>query len=612
MPTAILRTIVDAQTAKARAQLVAYSDQLSKTATSGTRTIAGFAVSTQTLLFGAGAAVAGFGIKAIKAASDLGESLNKVRVVFKDASDDVVAFAQNASKIGLAQAEALDAAAGFGAMAQAAGLAERASADMSIKLVKLAADMASFNNQDPSEMLDRLRSGLAGEAEPLRRFGIFISEARTKTEAYRLGIAATGATLTDAQKIQARYSIILKDTIKQQGDFARTVGTSLPNQIRVLKAEFTNLAAAVGKVLIPLVLELTRDLNNLLGPLAKAVDQITELTEKIPILKEVIRGGVFGPLGMFPTADDDTKKAAAYLDAQQELEKSGTDLALTTGQLGESLSKTFKIDAAIQEAMQRQEGLKEAIRITEALAAAHRQAAEDARVQLLAENELAGGLLGIVSAANDLKAAQKDLNDLRKEGKKNTQDYRDAELRVLQAQLALSSQVNELVGQVKSGNVSMAEAKQRLRDVADQAGLTAGETDKLIGTLSSLIGKYKAVPPKVKTDVVVIGANEAIDEIHRVRTALTLLGGSSATVFIRSQTGGVTPAQHGFHGTVTGPRMFYVEPGIRERVDIGPSGTGSSSITVPINIYGDIHGIEDFKQKVESIVVAAFSKAGRK
>jgi hypothetical protein len=32
-------------------------------------------------------------------------------------------------------------------------------------------DMASFHDQDPTEMLERLRSGLSGEAEPRRQAG---------------------------------------------------------------------------------------------------------------------------------------------------------------------------------------------------------------------------------------------------------------------------------------------------------------------------------------------------------------------------------------------------------------------------------------------------------
>ena len=201
---------------------------------------------------------------AAKAASDLGESQNKANVIFGDSVGVVNAFASSAAEgFGLAKSSALEGAASFGAMFDSAGLASDAAADMSVKMSGLAGDMASFNNQDPSEMLDRLRSGLSGEAEPLRRFGVFISEAAVQAEAYKSGIAAVGAELTDAQKIQARYNIILQDTKKQQGDFARTLGESLPNQLRVAKAELTNLAASIGKVLLPAMTGALKTFNDL-------------------------------------------------------------------------------------------------------------------------------------------------------------------------------------------------------------------------------------------------------------------------------------------------------------------------------------------------------------
>lgn len=157
-----------------------------------------------------GGAVIGFVGKTIKAASDLGESINKVNVIFGDSAEAIHKFAETSSDIGIAKAEALTAAAGFGAMAQSAGLSEEAAAGLSIELVTLAADMGSFNDQDPSEMLIRLRAGLAGEAEPLRRFGVFIDEARVKTEAYASGIAKAGEELDAGQKVQARFNIIMQ------------------------------------------------------------------------------------------------------------------------------------------------------------------------------------------------------------------------------------------------------------------------------------------------------------------------------------------------------------------------------------------------------------------
>jgi hypothetical protein len=223
----------------------------------------------------AGGIVLGVG-KIISAASDLGEQMNRTKVTFEGSSEAVIGFANNASKIGLAKTEALEAASGFGTMFQTAGLAEQASAAMSVQMVELAADMASFNNQDPSEMLDRLRSGLAGEAEPLRQFGVFISEAAIKTEAYTSGIAAAGSELTDAQKIQARYNVILAQTAKQQGDFART-SESLPNQMRILGAEFTNIAADIGQVLIPVALVLVKTVRVIIDVVGVAADVVGTL-----------------------------------------------------------------------------------------------------------------------------------------------------------------------------------------------------------------------------------------------------------------------------------------------------------------------------------------------
>jgi hypothetical protein len=241
---------------------------------------------------GAAAVVVG-AVAAVKAASDLGEAVNKNNVIFENNAAEIERWAgTGAEAFGLSKAEALGAAAGFGAMAQTAGIVVDESAKMSKSMVQLAGDMASFNNEDPSEMLERLRSGLAGEAEPLRRFGVFISEARVETEAYGSGLAKVGEELTDAQKVQARYNIILQDTTKQQGDFQRTFGESLPNQMRALKAELINTAAAIGEALLPAALSLMKALRDLLPvitPLLEALGKIISLgAEAISVLTKVV------------------------------------------------------------------------------------------------------------------------------------------------------------------------------------------------------------------------------------------------------------------------------------------------------------------------------------
>lgn len=188
---------------------------------------------------------------AIKAASDLGESVNKTRVVFGNSAKSVEDWSQTAARsFGLSRQQALEAAGSFGTLFDSMGLAEAESAAMSQRLVGLAADLASFNNIDPTEALDKLRSGLVGETEPLRTVGVLLNEAGVQAKAMELGLGGASGQLTEAEKVTARYHLILEQTTTSQGDFARTAD-SLANQMRVARAELSDAAAALGEALLP-------------------------------------------------------------------------------------------------------------------------------------------------------------------------------------------------------------------------------------------------------------------------------------------------------------------------------------------------------------------------
>lgn len=219
--------------------------------------------------------IAGLG-KAMDSAADLGESLNKTKVVFGQQARAIIRWSKDsATAIGLSRTSALDAAGGYGAMFIALGLNEKASGKMSMSLVKLAADMASLHNQDPTEMLDKIRAGMSGEMEPLKRFGIVLSETEVGLHAVKEGIAQEGEEMTNQQKIQARYSLLMQQAATSQGDFARTA-ESLPNQQRILRAQLENTAASIGERLIPIGLKLATMFNKVLDWL----DKLTPAQEK--------------------------------------------------------------------------------------------------------------------------------------------------------------------------------------------------------------------------------------------------------------------------------------------------------------------------------------------
>src|SRR5215211_3162225 len=149
----------------------------------------------------------------IKNASNLAESLNKSRVVFGKSADDIEKFGDSsASAFGISKQGAIEASASFGNLFQTMGLGQPEAANMSMSLVELAADLASFNNIGTDEALEKLRAGLVGEIEPLRSVGVQINETAVKAELLRLGVEKVNGEFTEADKVQARYNLILRQT----------------------------------------------------------------------------------------------------------------------------------------------------------------------------------------------------------------------------------------------------------------------------------------------------------------------------------------------------------------------------------------------------------------
>ena len=204
----------------------------------------------------AAAALAGLAAAAkpaIAAASDLEENLSKVNVIFGEGAASIENFAKTAAtSLGQSQNAVLQAAGTFGTFGKAAGLSGQDLATFSNDFTALASDLASFNNTTPEQAINAIGSALRGEAEPLRQFGVLLSDAALKDEALALGLEVTTGALSAQTKILAAQSLIYKQTGDAQGDFART-SDGLANSSRVLKAQMADLQVSIGKALLPAV-----------------------------------------------------------------------------------------------------------------------------------------------------------------------------------------------------------------------------------------------------------------------------------------------------------------------------------------------------------------------
>lgn len=201
---------------------------------------------------GGTAALVGVFKNAIGGASGLAESANKINVVFGDAAAEVNKFSDSASEsLGQSDLQARNAAASFGIYGKAAGLAGTDLAGFSTGLTSLASDLASFYDTSVEEAIQAIGSGLRGEAEPLRAYGVLLDDASLRQEALKQGLIETTKTaLTPQNKVLASNALILAQTKVAQGDFANT-SDGLANSSRALAAQYADLETELGKKLLP-------------------------------------------------------------------------------------------------------------------------------------------------------------------------------------------------------------------------------------------------------------------------------------------------------------------------------------------------------------------------
>lgn len=210
----------------------------------------------------AGTALATIGVgrffgDAVEQSSRLGESLNAVSVSYGAASAEIIKLGETAAnRLGVSTATFNEAAVRFSAFSQRVVGEGGNQAKFIDDITTRATDFASVFNIDVSEALQVFQSGLSGEAEPLKRFGINLLDSEVQAYALANGIGEAGRQLTETEKVQARYGLLLQSTAKTAGDFANT-SDGLANSQRILRANFENMQATVGNALTPAMAGLT-------------------------------------------------------------------------------------------------------------------------------------------------------------------------------------------------------------------------------------------------------------------------------------------------------------------------------------------------------------------
>lgn len=215
----------------------------------------------------------------------------------------------------------------FYTLADGFGVAGDRAYIMSQQLTQLSYDLASFFNLRTEDAITKVRGALSGEIEMVRQLGIDLSVAAMQERATAMGIQQKVTAMSQADKAQLRYLIMMERTTTVQGDMARTLSAPA-NQLRVLSAQATQAARALGSIFIPVL--------NAVLPIAIAVAKAIRMIAtaiaslfgyKLP---EVDYGGISDSIGGAASGAEDlgnnlgnagkeAKKLKSYLMGFDEL-----------------------------------------------------------------------------------------------------------------------------------------------------------------------------------------------------------------------------------------------------------------------------------------------------
>lgn len=206
--------------------------------------------------------IADVGKEAVDTSSRLNEVQNVVDQTFGESAASIDAWAKSTAKsYGLSELQAKQFAGYMGASLQSAGIDQATAAEMSKSIAGLAGDMASFYNIGIEEAFQKIQSGMAGETEPLRRYGLNLG-----AESVGAYAGAALGDMTEAERYIARYDYLMSQTKTIQGDFARTEN-EFANASRTLENNASRAMAAMGEKVLPYLTAGTNAANDLFDAL---------------------------------------------------------------------------------------------------------------------------------------------------------------------------------------------------------------------------------------------------------------------------------------------------------------------------------------------------------
>ena len=284
------------------------------------------------------APIVAMGVKAFKLASNFEQATGKLEVVFQNSSDGMKKWAEDAlSTMNLSKATAIQTAADYGALFQGVGISIEKSAEWSKSLTERVADLSNFYDTTTEETISALNSIVTGTVQPMRRFGITMTEANLQQWAFAHGIRKTVREMSESEKVQLRYQFVMDKTKMAVGTTAREAD-SAGAQMKKFKEATAELALKFGELLLPVITPIIESINKILI----AVSNLDKGTQKfiLVILGVVAAAGpILIMVGKLATAISSLTTLKATFAAKSV--KEGANVGKAMVGMGNSFNFTF-------------------------------------------------------------------------------------------------------------------------------------------------------------------------------------------------------------------------------------------------------------------------------
>ena len=241
-------------------------------------------------LFTVGAGALGALVPTLLHASDAGEAYNAFQAVMQErtqgAERQLTAMAKT---VGRVKSELQETASSFVALADNTEMSREEAAKLAVQATQLSLDLASLKNISDDDAAGKILSALSGEAEPLKRFGVDVSETAVKIRAASQGLQGE---LSQTQKFMLRWQII-QDSLQRigaAGDATKTKD-SFANQLKAIRAQAVETSQEIGGVLIPVVQRYVPVVQSVLASVSDWVKKNPELVEQ---LAKIAAGATLG------------------------------------------------------------------------------------------------------------------------------------------------------------------------------------------------------------------------------------------------------------------------------------------------------------------------------